>query len=333
MTGRVDNVTWFLIGCGEYWAATRDDNFLRQMMPVMGRAWALLGAWEFNQRGMIYVPETGDWADEYLQHGYVLYDEVLYYQAGRVMLAATSHLGHDGAEGLREKQENLRRAIFSNFWVGSDARLGGDAVYDEEFARAAKKVPARSRGRHWLPFCSANGYGYRFDAFANVLVSLLGLATEERCACVDRYVAEEIREGTPGLLPAFHPVIREVDEDWEELRMTFSYSFRNRPHEYHNGGLWPMIGGFLAAERARRGRVEEARAVLGAIHRANALVHRGGAWSFPEYLHGVSGSPGGTSRLGWSAAAAVIGHHALDGRLPFRLGDSVDSPESSVRPE
>jgi hypothetical protein len=39
------------------------------------------------------------------------------------------------------------------------------------------------------------------------------------------------------LLPAFHPVITPVDKDWKDLNITFSYTFKNRPYEYHNGGL------------------------------------------------------------------------------------------------
>jgi hypothetical protein len=34
------------------------------MMPVIEKVAFLLGAWEFNNRGLLYVPATGDWADE-----------------------------------------------------------------------------------------------------------------------------------------------------------------------------------------------------------------------------------------------------------------------------
>ena len=115
------------------------------------------------------------------------------------------------------------------------------------------------------------------------------------------------------LLPAFYPVIEPMDRDWEELQTTFSYSFKNRPHEYHNGGLWPMVTGFYVADLARRGRYDMAQRFLDGIHAANAMTMDGEAWSFPEYVHGVRLTPGGTSRLGWSAAAAVIGGHAVAG--------------------
>jgi glycogen debranching enzyme len=110
-----------------------------------------------------------------------------------------------------------------------------------------------------------------------------------------------------------------VDEDWEDLRMTFSYTFKNKPHEFHNGGLWPMITGFHVADLARRGRTEAAERCLNAIHRANALEMDGEPWGFPEFVHGTEFTPGGTRHQGWSAAAAIIGHHALRGREVFSI--------------
>ena len=42
------------------------------MLPVVQRGLELLKAWEFNARGLIYMPLGGDWADEFVYHGYVL---------------------------------------------------------------------------------------------------------------------------------------------------------------------------------------------------------------------------------------------------------------------
>ena len=44
-TGRVDTDLWFLIGCGEYWRKTGDDNFLENLLPTIERVCFLLGAW------------------------------------------------------------------------------------------------------------------------------------------------------------------------------------------------------------------------------------------------------------------------------------------------
>jgi glycogen debranching enzyme len=99
--------------------------------------------------------------------------------------------------------------------------------------------------------------------------------------------------------------------------VTFSHTFKNNPHEYHNGGRWPLVTGFYVADLAARGASERARRFLAGLHRANAKEKDGRPWSFPEYLHGETYEPEGTSPLGWSAAAAIIAHRAVAGERIF----------------
>lgn len=314
-TGRIDADLWFLIASGEYWCATGDDAFLERLLPVIENVRFLLGAWEINNRGLIYVPLTGDWADEYLHHGYVFYDELLYLQAQRALAAmhAEVHGGPDHA--LLEKMSRLRHLLRANYWMETEDQEGplpADAYHEVLFGQG-RKVAGHCAGVHWLPSFSPSGYGYRFDAFANVLASFLDVADDHQRKSVDTFIARELVRDDFPLLPAFHPVIKPVDEDWEDLQVMFSYTFKNRPYEYHNGGLWPMVTGFYVADLAQRGLEEEARRFLSAVHRANALEMDGEAWSFPEYVHGQKLTPGGTRQQGWSAAGAVIGRHALSG--------------------
>ena len=100
--------------------------------------------------------------------------------------------------------------------------------------------------------------------------------------------------------------------------MTFAYTFKNKPYQYHNAGRWPMLTGFYVAELARRDKKQLARRYLDAINHANALEMDGDPWSFPEYVHGKDGHPGGTKYQAWSAAGAIIGYHALQGLPVFR---------------
>jgi glycogen debranching enzyme len=320
-SGRVDSDLWFIIGCGEYWQATGDDLFLDRLLPAIEKTRFLLGAWEYNNRGLIYVPLAGDWADEYLHNGYVLYDQLLYFQAQRTL--ERMHAATQGSNDhcLLEKLGRLRHLIRTNYWFDGDRHL--DEVYHRVLYRKGLQAAAHDGRCHWLPSFSPTGYGYRFDAFANVLASLFGLADEHQRRLVDDYIADVVTSSELPLLPAFHPVIKPVDEDWEHLQVMFSYTFKNRPYEFQNGGLWPVITGFYVADLAQRARLDAARRYLNAVHRANALPMDGELWGFPEYVHGRTHEPGGTRRLGWSAAAAIIGRHALDGERVFRIGDQA----------
>jgi len=317
-TGRVDSELWFVIGCGEFWQATGDDAFVNAVQPALNRVKFLLGAWEFNNRGLIYVPETGDWADEFLHHGYVLYDQLLYLQAQRTLCAIRHALYDSQDHQLTEKTIRLKHLIHDNYWFNDSADLPDDAYHDVLYEQG-RTAASKRRGEYWMPFFSPTGYGFRFDALANVLVSLFGVCSAEQRRKVDAYIDTILVDELP-LLPAFHPVIDPHDKDWSHLHMTFSYSFKNRPHEFQNGGLWPFITGFYVADLAARGETGRAGRFLDAIDRANALPVRGEPWSFPEYVHGQALTAGGTPHQGWSAAGAVIAHHAMQGERVFRIG-------------
>jgi len=222
---------------------------------------------------------------------------------------------------LEERISRLKHLIRSNYWFAPDGESPDD-VYHPVLYKKGRNVESCCRGRYYLSFFSPAGYGYRFDAMANVLASLLDVADQHEREKIDRHVVEEILQEDVMLLPAFHPVITPADEDWEDLQMTFSYTFKNRPFEYHNGGLWPLVTGFYVADLAARGRAELAEKYLDGIHRANAQPMEGHEWGFAEFLHGQNHTPGGTPRLGWSAAAAVIGQHACDGNRVFSCARS-----------
>jgi GH15 family glucan-1,4-alpha-glucosidase len=314
--GRVDADLWFLIGCHRYWQETKDSHFLDEFMPSLKKVEFLLGAWEFNRKGLLYVPETGDWADEYLQHGYVLYDQLLYWRA----LKGLSEM-YEANEGIdvsfiREKVNRLAELIKVNYWLngGCDPEVGG--VYHPVIYQKGCDMSSERKGEYWLPYFSPTGYGYRFDAMANTLVSLFGLAREEQQAQVDGFISKLVDDNEIRLLPAFAPVIQEIDEDWKELQATFSYTFRNKPYEYHNGGLWPLVTGFYVVDLAGRGLERKAKDYLKAIHQANYLG-QDEEWGFHEFINGKSFEPQGTRHQTWSAGAVVMGQLALEGKKLF----------------
>jgi hypothetical protein len=317
-TGRVDANLWFIIGCGEYWQATKDHDFIERLLPVIEKVAFLLGAWEFNNRGLLYVPATGDWADEYLHNGYILYDQLLYLQALRTLYHLHREVGRGGEDALQDKIGQLKRMIQANYWFGSEDTIPDD-VYHEILYKKGYKAADHCARRYWLPFFSPHGYGYRFDGLANVLASLLDVATSSRQQSVDAYIDQEIVTAGIRLLPAFYPVIQPLDKDWEDLQMTFSYSFKNRPYEFHNGGLWAMITGFHVADLARREKTHLAITYLSGIHSANAMAMADRPWSFPEYVHGHDYTPGGRPHQCWSASAAMMGHYAIKGKEVFRI--------------
>ena len=314
--GRVDADLWWVIGCGQYWQRTRDESFREDVREAVARVAQLLGAWEFNTRGLLYVPPTGDWADEYISSGYVLYDNLLYLQAQREITGLLHREDSPEHARMEERIDRLARIIRTNYWFEDGEEIPEDAYHEVLYRKGREAVPCRD-ARFWLPFFSPLGYGYRFDAMANSLAPLVGVADEVRSLAVDAHIEESVLHEHITALPAFHPVITPRDEAWDDLQMTFSYSFKNEPYEFHNGGLWPLVNGFYVASLSSRGHSKRAREFVEGIHSMNSRARDEKPWSFPEFLHGRTLAPGGTPRMGWSAAAAVIAEQCCAGASLF----------------
>lgn len=310
--GRVDANLWFLISCGQYLRKRKDKEFFNLAIESIEKVKFLLGAWEFNNRGLLYVPMTGDWADEYIHHGYILFDQILYYRALIEVSAIHKFLHKSTDHYIERKVATLKNLIKTNFWFcENDADQGyiyHKVLYDKGLRTAKEK-----ECKYWYSFFTPAGYGYRLDTLANILVSLFGIANEHQSELVDEHFESKVIDKDVDLLPAFHPVITPKDDHWESLKMSFSYTFKNEPYEFHNGGLWPFVTAFYAADLAQRGKTELAKKYLAGTHRANKMKYKGDEWSFPEFIHGKKHKPGGIDHLGWNGAAAILAHHTLEG--------------------
>lgn len=287
--GRVDATLWFIIGCGQYYLHTHDEATLTELTPALQRALAVAQAWEFNGRGLLYVPDTGDWADEYTQGGYVLYDQLLYWRAQREY----SRMFKQPAPAA----DQLRNIIQVNYWLTPklkrDPHIYHQAVYD-----LAPTLP------YWAESFSPFGYRSQFDSWANLLAGTLGFTTNDQGQQIDQFVAEHFAERTHYLLPAFYPVITEQDPAWANLTQSYSFDFKNRPHYYHNGGLWPMITGWYVLDLVRRGNIPLAQKYLDGMAVANGDT-------FYEYRVGDTYQPDGTIKLAWNAALYVMAERSL----------------------
>lgn len=87
--------------------------------------------------------------------------------------------------------------------------------------------------------------------------------------------------------------------------------WRNAPYEYHNGGVWPFIGGYYVAALRSVGLSQEAHSELKRLAQANHVALGASEWGFHEWLHGLDGSPGGPPNQSWNAGGFVLAHAAV----------------------
>lgn len=285
LAGRVDAVTWFIIGISQYAYYNNEPSFVVKHQTHIEKCLRLMEAWEFNNKHLMYVPLSGNWADEYITDGYVLYDQLLRIWA----LKSYNYFVKD--EKITTKIEQIKNQIESNFIPHSTGEKYHERTYNE------------LQIINFMP-CSFSPAGYKtpFDAFAHSLALLLNIGSHDFQEAIIQH-AEKIRTETAlALLPAFWPPIYETDADWNLLKNNFKYEFRNYPNEFHNGGSWPMVNGFYGLALLTKQKNEVAKKLLSVINNANTIED----FSFYENFNTETSKVNGVPFCTWSAAATVL---------------------------
>ena len=267
---RIDATTWYLVGIAlAARAGVLDPGPFQASAHLVVR---LLDALEYNGRHLIYVPVGGNWADEYIYDGYILYDQVL--RAWALRLSGETF----GEPAWGDKAAQIELAIEEHYWPRGEA--------DRRYPLAAFS-PTVTRDVFDLAACS--------------LLAVSGTARHLTGIALDWIDQRFLSHGE--LPPAFHPVIDETHPDWPALTRYHLHGFRNRPHEYHNGGIWPIWLGWLALGLARAKRpaaLSRLRALM--AERVQSLE----TFAFDEYLHGATGAPAGVTHMAYSATGLVF---------------------------
>ncbi len=293
LAGRVDTISWFIIGVCNYCWMTNDDKLLEEFLPNIQKGFKLLEAWEFNNNDLLYVPRSGNWADEYITEGHTFYDQVLRLWALRCMQKLRP------TEQFQTKIERITEKLNGNY---------RKTTYDKPFHPKAYK--SLQKHSYWMASVNPSGYQTMFDAFGNAIAQLLNLGDESFQAELTNYT-ENLRKSLPlQLLPAFWKPITEADDDWKLLVNNCKYEFRNFPYEFHNGGTWQMVNGFYGSSLVMQNNIENAETVLGEIQKLNAKEKYGFYENFNSKTQKAIGVPSCT----WSAAGELIVAQYINGK-------------------
>ena len=296
LAGRVDAVTWFVIGICQYAFYKKDSSFVSKYDSNIQKCLRLLEAWEFNNQHLIYVPLSGNWADEYITDGYVLYDQLLRIWALR------SYNYFQKSDEITSKIQKIEHQIVVNFTPNEIVPKYHERAYNE------------LQFKGFMP-CSFSPAGYKtqFDAFANALVLLLNIGSDDFQNEIIKTFETIKNETDLKLIPAFWPPIQESDLDWNLLKNNCKYEFRNYPYEFHNGGSWSMVNGFYGLALLSKNQKEKASQVLNSINNANEMEN----FSFFENFNTKTSKPNGVAFCAWSAAAAVFLHQNIHTNFKF----------------
>ncbi|MCB0374862.1 MAG: fructofuranosidase/invertase [Sinomicrobium sp.] len=301
LAGRVDANTWFMVGACLYMLHTGDSKTWQALLPALQKCRSFLKTIEFNGKGWIYTPLSGNWADEYPVHGYTLYDNVLRIWGESLW----NKMQGEADEQLRQ----LKEKTLTNFWPRED--VPQHLVYHEPAFKEALKASVP----HFLAFILPGAYDTRFDAAGNALALLHFQLTPDRKTSLLNFL-DTLKHSVPGtLLPAFWPVVREGDRDWELMKNNYAFGFKNRPYHFHNGGIWPVWTGLFCLGLAASDLREALTAVVDSL---TAVIPENGTWDFPEYLAADTLRAAGKSQMGFTASGIVFMYKAFQNKDDIR---------------
>src|SRR5512146_3083164 len=287
--GCIDATLWWLVALRWLERHAVQPRLLGRLAPAVTRALAWLTCQEHQQIFLLQQNEASDWADIMPRSGFVLYSNALWYRVKRLY-------GLPGAEATRRH--------FNQLFLPSERDVPGYRRLRllAHYARRKRNFPDL-----YLSFVNLAAAGDEGDVFGNLLAALFGLADGARAAAMLRAIARA-QAGAP------HPVrvtCRPIPPGDPLWRPYMSRHQQNFEHQYHNGGIWPMVGGFWVAALAAQGKKAQAADELLRLARANA-VNR---WEFNEWFHGLTGKPSGMPRQSWNAAAFLLARRSLEAKL------------------
>lgn len=301
----IDSNLWFLVAAQTAFSKAHRSEFINDdFMTVYQRVFRHLRSLDSDSCGLLEIPVAGDWSDILDRSYHVLYDEVLWYRALKcAAILSRQRKRTADADDFERRAAIVERRLNSQFWWTPEAMRG---CIEQYFL--ANPIPTDEElpwyQSHLKPFC--NHWYHRFDAFANVLAGLMGIAPPERIEQILKRIDERgLTRHHP--LQVLDPVIEEGDADWDQV-----YAKKEPAYAYHNGGIWPFAGAFWVVLLARQGHAEQAERALGQLAGSlRAAADDEDAWAFYEYFTGDAGQPAGHRLQSWNAATYIMAYRAV----------------------
>jgi len=293
LVGRVDSSLWFYTISCLYMRHQNDIDFQKFIHPHLIKIRALIKAWEFNGKGFIYTPLSGNWADEYPIHGYTLYDNSLRIWGDQLY---SSIYGE-------EYDNTLKNKIFLNFWPEHHSSDDSNVYHQRLFDNAIQDSPI-----HFASTINPSAYNFRFDAAANALALLLFDLNSDQKDKLKYFLDKLFSELSIHMIPAFWPCIKPNDATWNELKENYAYNFKNYPYQFHNGGIWPVWMGLFSMGLVRNNLHDHAYLIA---HEYLSYLEKND-FHFYEYINSSTFESEGKMNLCYSASGTLFATSILE---------------------
>ncbi len=289
----IDSGMWVIIAFYNYVSKTNDHDFLRHHADRLQAAMNWLSAHDSNNDGLLEIPEAGDWTDLFGRSYNVLYDEVLWYRTNVCFGHLCEMLGeHTKAADYLRWSQRVRARVLDVFWPNT-----AEPSTPRGHAHFANRQFSMGDTQYLIAEVTPFAFNWRCDVYGNVLAYLMNLLDVDRARTAFRFMWG-VGVNEPHPVANLYPVVQAGDPDWKAY---YTVNLLNLPHHYHNGGLWPLVGGMWVRFIHRLGFHDVACRELVRLAKLNQLG-RDQEWEFNEWAHGQTGRPMGKAFQAWSAA-------------------------------
>ena len=298
--GSIDSGLWFIVCLYEYFNKTHEIGLLREYYPILSRIMNWLSAHDCNNDSLIEIPEAADWTDLLGNRYNVLYDEVLWYRTNICFARLLGMLGKDEESGhYMRRAKRIKKEIQLNFWPSTKQTL-------YQTINFAEQQYSLGDARYLISQVTPYDFNWRCDVFGNILSFLYNIIDIEKANLAFQFMIG-VGVNDPYPVVNLYPTITVGDQDW---RSYYAVNLLNLPNHYHNGGIWPFIGGFWIRFISKLGFKNLA---LQELAKLSELNKRGifNEWEFNEWAHGRTGRPMGKAYQAWSASEFINTYNCL----------------------
>ncbi len=291
----IDSGLWAVIALYHYVNKTQDLDFLQSVSDRAQHVMDWLSALDSNNDGLLEIPEAGDWTDLFGRSYHVLYDEVLWYRANVCFghLLEFQKLFDRATDYLRWSQY-IRGKLLSSFWPSTKPR---EHPLQATFADRQFSLGDSS---YLLAEITPFSFNWRCDVLGNILAFLNNVLDVDRARIAFKFMWG-VGVNDPWPVANLYPPVQAGDPDW---RTYYTINLLNLPSHYHNGGIWPFVGGLWVCFIHRLGLYEVACRELLRLAQLNR-AGKNQEWEFNEWAHGRTGKPMGKCFQAWSAASFI----------------------------
>jgi len=287
--GCIDATMWWLIALKHLARLAPEASLDGEMGERILSALHWLRCQEHPWLQLVSQNEASDWADIMPRSGFVLYSNALWYYVKRLY----------DLPGAQETREHFNHLFYP---------FSGELSEYRRLRLLNHFVRQRARNSDlYLSFVNFSFWGEEGDVFGNLLAVLCGLAGDARASGIMHSLESADIERPRAVRVTLTPI-----EPYSPLWRTYMGRHRqNLVFQYHNGGCWPMVGGFWVMALDAAGDRRRARVALSRLAEANAVD----GMAFNEWFHGLTGEPMGMTGQSWNAAAFLLAEAALEQRI------------------